>query len=191
MGQAENSRENEIKVKLDTTRNLLQELGNGVSQLVNSSSNIFNDEGIQTHINEFQQVYEEAVRRLEKPTFRIATIGTTSSGKSTIVNALIGRRIAPIESGEMSAGVLTLRHSEEYRLTIEKTEAAIWDTGKWTELSDQDFYERIRSAMHTYHEARKKRDYIAPKIIADVPLLPACDPSLLNLPAGIGIELID
>ena len=40
--------------------------------------------------------------------FRIATIGTTSSGKSTIVNALIGRRIAPIEAGEMSGGVLTL-----------------------------------------------------------------------------------
>jgi hypothetical protein len=45
--------------------------------------------------------------------------------------------------------------------------------------------------MHSYHEARQKREYVAPQITAYVSLLPACDPILLGLPPGIGVELID
>ncbi len=180
-----------IESKLNNTRNLLQELGNSVSSLVNSSPDVFDDSGIQSCLQEFLTVYEEAVQRLENPSFRIATLGTTSSGKSTIVNALIGRKIAPIEAGEMSGGVLTLKHSQEQRLMIAETENAVWDTGAWTGLSDEDVYQRIRSVMHSYHAARKKREYVAPQITAYVPLLPACDASLLGLPNGIGVELID
>jgi GTPase SAR1 family protein len=180
-----------IESKLNNTRNLLQELGNSVSSLVNSSPDVFDDSGIQSCLQEFLTVYKEAVQRLENPSFRIATLGTTSSGKSTIVNALIGRKIAPIEAGEMSGGVLTLKHSQEHRLMIAETEDAAWETGEWTGLSDEDLYQRIRTVMHSYHEARKKREYVAPQVTAYVPLLPACDASLLGLPNGIGVELID
>ena len=180
-----------IEFKLNNTRNLLQQLGNSVSSLVNSSPDVFDDSGIQSCLQEFLTVYEEAVQRLENPSFRIATLGTTSSGKSTIVNALIGRKIAPIEAGEMSGGVLTLKHSQAQRLMIAETENAVWDTGEWTNLSDEDLYQRIRTVMHSYHDARKKREYVAPQITAYVPLLPACDASLLGLPDGIGVELID
>ncbi|MFM6399993.1 dynamin family protein, partial [Planktothrix sp.] len=133
----------------------------------------------------------EAVQRLKNPSFRIATLGTTSSGKSTIVNALIGRKIAPIEAGEMSGGVLTIQHSQEQKLIIEKTEDAAWDTGEWTGLNDEDLYQRISMVMHSYHDARKKREYVAPQITAQVSILPACNSSLLGLPDGIGVELID
>lgn len=180
-----------IDFKLNSTRNLLQELGNSVSNLVNSSPDILEDPGIKSCLKEFLTVYQEAVQRLENPSFRIATIGTTSSGKSTIVNALIGRKIAPIEAGEMSGGVLTLKHSLEQRLVIAETEDAVWDSGEWPGLSDEDLYQRIRTVMHSYHDVRKKREYVAPQITAYVPLLPACDASLLGLPQGIGVELID
>lgn len=180
-----------IESKVNNTRNLLQELGNSVSSLVNLSPDIFGDPSIKSCLKEFLNVYQEAVQRLEHPSFRIATIGTTSSGKSTIVNALIGRRIAPIEAGEMSGGVLTLKHSPEHRLTIAPTEDAPWDTGEWTGLNDEDLYGRIRAVMHCYHDARKKQEYVAPEVAAYVPLLPASDPSLLGLPKGIGVELID
>lgn len=180
-----------IESKLNNTRNLLQELGNSVSNLVNSSPDVFADPGIQSCLQDFLTVYQEAVQRLENPSFRIATLGTTSSGKSTIVNALIGRKIAPIEAGEMSGGVLTIQHSQEQKLIIRQTEDAAWDTGEWTGLSDEDLYQRISTVMHSYHAARKKREYVAPQITAHVPLLPACDASLLGLPNGIGVELID
>ncbi|MEG4250567.1 dynamin family protein [Microcoleus sp. Pol10D4] len=180
-----------IESKLNNTRNLLQELGNSVSSLVKSSPDVFADPGIQSCLQDFLTVYQEAVQRLENPSFRIATLGTTSSGKSTIVNALIGRKIAPIEAGEMSGGVLTIKHSQEQRLMIAETEDAAWDTGEWTGLSDEDLYQRISTVMHSYHAARKKREYVAPQITAHVPLLPACDASLLDLPNGIGVGLID
>jgi len=180
-----------IESKLNNTRNLLQELGNSVSSLVNSSPDVFADAGIKSCLDDFLTVYQEAVQRLENPSFRIATLGTTSSGKSTIVNALIGRKIAPIEAGEMSGGVLTIKHSQEQRLMIAETEDAAWDTGEWRGLSDEDLYQRISSVMHSYHAARKKREYVAPQITAHVPLLPACDASLLGLPNGIRVELID
>ncbi|MFM2061048.1 MAG: hypothetical protein RLZZ507_718 [Cyanobacteriota bacterium] len=180
-----------IDAKLNNARTLLNELGNSIANLVNSSPDVFADPGIKSALDGFLDAFEEAVERLENPSFRIATIGTTSSGKSTIVNALIGRKIAPIEAGEMSGGVLTLKHSSESKLIIEKTQDAAWETGEWTGLSDDDLYQRIRSVMHSYHEARQKREYVAPQITAYVSLLPACDPNLLGLPPGIGVELID
>jgi hypothetical protein len=118
-------------------------------------------------------------------------IGTTSSGKSTIVNALIGRRIAPIEAGEMSGGVLRIKHSEGCHLKIEATEGAVWETGEWTDLSDEEIYNRIRAVMYHYHEARRKKDYLAPQIEVSLPILPACDKSLSGLPEGLNIEFVD
>ena len=179
-----------IESKLNNTRNLLQELGNSVSNLVNSSPDVFADPAIQSCLQDFLTVYQEAVQRLKNPSFRIATLGTTSSGKSTIVNALIGRKIAPIEAGEMSGGVLTIKHSQEQKLIIEKTEDAVWDTGESTG-SDEDLYQRISSVMRSYNDERKNREYVAPQIAAHFPLLPACDASLLGLPNGIGVEFID
>lgn len=179
-----------IESKLNNTRNLLQELGNSVSSLVNSSPDVFADSGIKSCLEDFSNVYKEAVQRLENPSFRIATLGTTSSGKSTIVNALIGRKIAPIEAGEMSGGVLTIQHSQEQKLIIEKTKDAVWDTGESTG-NDEDLYERISGVMRSYHDERKNREYVAPQITAYVPLLPTCDASLLGLPNGIAVELID
>ncbi len=104
-GKERISKEININSKLNSTRELLKELGNSISGLVNSCKEIFKDPKIKYSLKEFLTVYQEAVQRLENPSFRIATIGTTSSGKSTIVNALIGRKIAPIEAGEMSGGV--------------------------------------------------------------------------------------
>lgn len=181
----------DIQAQLNQARENLQKLGNAVSELVNLSPDVFSDEAIKTRLQDFQQAYEEATQRLANPTFRIATIGTTSSGKSTIVNALMGRRIAPMEAGEMSGGVLTLTHSHERKLVIEATENAVWETGEWTDISDNELYSRIQTAMHRYHEARKKKEYIAPQITVHIPLLPAYDASLSGLPEGINVEFLD
>ena len=51
-----------IESKLDNTRNLLEELGNAVSSLVNSSPDIFEDQSIKSHLKDFLNVYQEAVQ---------------------------------------------------------------------------------------------------------------------------------
>lgn len=182
----------EIHDKFEQVRDRLKQLGNGVADLAQNHADILDTPNLQNSLLKFRQAYEESVARVANPNFTIATIGTTSSGKSTIVNALIGRKIAPIEAGEMSGGVLTIKHSKEFKLLVAETEGAQWETGTWTDLNDIEIYDRIRTGvMFPYHQARQKQDLIAPQVTAHVPILPAEDSSLLGLPEGIGIEFID
>jgi hypothetical protein len=92
----------------------------------------------------------------------------------------------------MSGGVLTLRHACERKLIIEETEGSAWETGVWSDLSDEALYEKIRDGvMRPYHDTREKRDCMAPRVTAYIPLLPASDKNLLGLPQGVGVEFID
>ena len=43
--------------------------------------------------------FREVLRRLSAP-LQVAVAGRIKSGKSTLVNALIGRRVAPTDGGE-------------------------------------------------------------------------------------------
>ncbi len=185
--------ETDINTTLHNTRDRLQELGKAIEDLVTSHPDAFGDPEITSRFAAFRQAHQEAVARLNAPSLSIATIGTTSSGKSTIVNALLGRKVAPIEAGEMSGGVLTLQHADERKLVVEATEGAAWETGVWSELSDEFLYKRIRdSVMLPYHAIRRQqKDCIAPQVIAFGPLLPACEPTLLSLPPGVGVEFVD
>ncbi|HEY9817497.1 MAG TPA: dynamin family protein, partial [Candidatus Obscuribacterales bacterium] len=177
---------------LETARNHLQELGNCVSDIVNTSPDAFSGDEVKEQLQRFQDAYDEAIARLETPKLYIATIGTTSSGKSTLVNALIGRRIAPIERGEMSGGVLRLRHGDTRELHIAETDGAVWDTGAWNDLEDGEIYDRIRDrVMRLYHSSRREKDLQAPEVAVTLPILPVADPSLLGLPDGIEFELVD
>ncbi len=182
----------DVQTILHDSRNKLKELGEAIEELVTIYPDIFQDSGMKERLEAFLQAHCEAQYRLENPNLLIATIGTTSSGKSTIVNALIGCKVAPIEAGEMSGGVLTLQHSGDRQLIVEETEGATWETGTWSGLSDEAMYDRIRnSVMLPSHHTRKEKKCMAPKVTAFVPLLPVCDRHLLSLPPGVGVELID
>ena len=181
-----------VTERLNAVRQLLNELGEGVVKLANTHSDVFDDPQLKQEVEDFQEAYQEAKTRLENPKLSIATLGTTSSGKSTIVNALIGRRIAPIERSEMSGGILKLGDSDTVQLLIEDTQNAQWETGKWTDLTDTELYNRIQQVMWSYHETRKQRtDCLAPQITVQSQLLPVRDRALLNLPEGIDLEIID
>lgn len=172
-----------VETILTCVRTYLKQLGQEMVVLANAYAEVFAIDELKQQLTDFQKAHQEATRRLENPTLSIATLGTTSSGKSTIVNALIGRRIAPIEAGEMSGGVLKLAYAKQSRLVIEATQGASWETGEWTGLCDRDIYDRIQSVMLAYHDLRRRQqDCIAPQITVYGPLLPACDRALLNLP---------
>ena len=87
---------------------------------------------------------------LAHPTLILATTGTTSSGKSTLVNLLCGAEILPIAVQEMSAGVVTVEYSDTPALEIHDTPGAMWECGKWENLSDADIYDRLDRLMKTY-----------------------------------------
>ncbi|AFY36992.1 hypothetical protein Lepto7376_0566 [[Leptolyngbya] sp. PCC 7376] len=176
---------------LNQIHELLKQLGRQIIDIYRSAPDIFDDQNIGTELEQFLNAYRDANNRLEYPRLRIATIGTTSSGKSTIVNSLIGRRIAPIEAGEMSVGLLSINHDEQRRLVINQTPEAAWETGEWTDLDDQDIYLKIRSTMQNYRQLKRNTECVAPQVKAYFPLLPARDIALSGLPDEISIEFLD
>jgi GTPase SAR1 family protein len=177
---------------LEGARVRLEELGRLTAELASAHPNVFEESELRESLAAFNTALREARERLANPALSIATIGTTSSGKSTIVNALVGRRIAPIEAGEMSGGVLTLRHANGRRLTVDAAEGAPWEAGTWTNISDAEAYSRVRDGvMRPYHDARRSRACLAPQVLAEGPLLPSVDPGLLGLPPDLAVEFID
>lgn len=61
---------------------------------------------------------EGAVRRLDEP-LRVAIAGRTKAGKSTLLNALVGERLAATDASECTRIVTWYRHALGYRVTAE------------------------------------------------------------------------
>ena len=129
------------------------------------------------------------IERLENPVLSIAMVGTTSAGKSTIVNGLVGRRVAPMEKKEMSAGILTLTDSTCKSITIHPTTNSRWSTGTITDLSDEEIYSQIRSIFEKYQGNEAKVS--APIIDVTGPIEWQQNRSILGLPDNLNIEFID
>lgn len=61
----------------------------------------------------------DAVRDALAEPLRLAVVGIVSAGKSTLVNALVGRRIAPTAAGECTRVVTWYRYGTPDRATVE------------------------------------------------------------------------
>ena len=138
---------------------------------------------------DFFAMISSTKKKLLNPTFSIAMVGTTSAGKSTIVNALSSRSIAPMEQKEMSAGVLRLLHSEKYHMEIVRTENCRWETGKFPCKDDDTTRETIR---RIYEKYRKFIEISAsPEINVYCPLRWQTNKDILGLPDGVNVEFLD
>jgi predicted GTPase len=139
-----------------------------------------------------EKALEVLINELRHPTLILATTGTTSSGKSTLVNFLCGADIVPTAQREMSAGTVTIEYSEEKTLIIEETPGALWECGKWEKISDEDIYSRLKQLMKAYIKARKKHPDLAyPRSIIYYPFRLVKDESFLELPKGVRVKLLD
>jgi GTPase SAR1 family protein len=114
---------------------------------------------------------------LSHPCLKIAFVGTTSSGKSTLLNGLAGHRIAPMEAGEMSAGVVRIRNGANLSMNVLETQGMNWSSGNYSVRSDEDIYDALRDkergVMERYWQAVKENaEVMAPQIEITVPLAP-------------------
>lgn len=130
---------------------------------------------------------------LAHPTLILATTGTTSSGKSTLVNLLCGAEILPVAVQEMSAGVVTVEYSETPALAIHDTPGAIWECGKWENLGDADIYDRLDRLMKTYlHSKEDEQTGVAcPQSTIYYPFRLVKESNLLDLPPGTTVKIMD
>lgn len=128
---------------------------------------------------------------LHNPTLTLATTGTTSSGKSTLVNFLCGAEIVPVATSEMSAGVVTIEYSQDKALTISKTEGATWECGYWAQISDQEIYRLLEDAMLSYINNRESSPGLAcPNALIQYPFRFLKDFDL-NLPHRTKVKILD
>lgn len=122
---------------------------------------------------------EILTNELQNPTLTLATTGTTSSGKSTLVNLLCGAEIVPVAVSEMSAGIVTIEYSQEKSLVIHQTPGAEWECGEWHNISEEEIYQRLYQVMTNYIDSREKNQNLA------------CPQSLLRYPFRLseGLDL--
>jgi GTPase Era involved in 16S rRNA processing len=134
---------------------------------------------------------ESLVNELQNPILTLATTGTTSSGKSTLVNLLCGAEIVPVAVSEMSAGAVTIEYSQEKSLIIHETPGALWECGEWIGISDEKIYQRLYDVMISYIDNREKQPNLAcPQSTISYPFR-LIKESKLELPRGAKVRIMD
>ncbi len=134
---------------------------------------------------------ERLIHDLHHPTLTIATTGTTSSGKSTLVNLLCGAEIVPVAVSEMSAGVVTVEYGERKSLKIYETPGAQWECGEWLDITEEEIRSRLYKVMISYIDSREEQpDLACPQSLITYPfrLLKDFD---LQLPPGAKVKIMD
>ncbi|MCC3410608.1 MULTISPECIES: dynamin family protein [unclassified Microcoleus] len=149
----------------------------------------------QPEIQELSSKLDEAlsnlVDELRNPTLTLATTGTTSSGKSTLVNLLCGAEIVPVAVSEMSAGAVTIEYSKEKSLIIHETPGALWECGEWRGIREEKIYQRLYQVMISYIENREKQPNLAcPQSTIFYPFRLVKE-SKLELPQGTRVKILD
>lgn len=140
---------------------------------------------------QLEQALEQVVYELRNPTLTLATTGTTSSGKSTLVNLLCGAEIVPVAVSEMSAGAVTIEYSEEKSLVIHETPGAVWECGEWRDINEEEIYQRLYQAMISYIDNREKNLNLAcPQSVITYPFRLLKD-AKLDLPQGTTVRIMD
>lgn len=138
------------------------------------------------------KAYKKMVEKLESPTISIATTGTTSSGKSTVVNMLCGHEIMPVLATEMSAGVVTIHHSDRRILRILDTQGAVWECGEWHDLTDDEIREKLYDAMEKYNDKRDTEyEPSCPLVELDFPTRLGLNSNMLGIPKSYKIKILD
>lgn len=150
-------------------------------------------ENLQIHRERFGNAVQDLVRRARSPELVLATTGTTSSGKSTLANFLIGDDLLPSAVQEMSAGLVAVRHHESrHTLKIPSTRGATWETGEWDDLDATQLRHRLEKTMHAFREAEKHDKDIEPVFFQiDWPIRLAGEYRKLGLPEDTQLTLLD
>jgi predicted GTPase len=152
-------------------------------------------ETYQPEIQELSRKLEDALNHLidelRYPTLTLATTGTTSSGKSTLVNLLCGAEIVPVAVSEMSAGAVTIEYNPEKSLIIHETPGALWECGEWKGITEDRIYQRLNQVMISYIDNREKQPNLAcPQSTIFYPFR-LLKESQLQLPPGTKVKILD
>lgn len=150
------------------------------------------DKRLNTCFKEFFKESDETLSRLKNPMITIATVGTTTSGKSTILNGFTGRDIAPCNIDEMSAGILTFTPSEtENKLIVKESPEGYWFGKIYQNMSDDNMRTEIERIFGIYKSKKTNRVCSAPQIEVVGKFLWNLNKDIFDLPENIQFRFID
>jgi predicted GTPase len=175
----------EVKAKLLTKgwRNFYEEIIENLPKTYHTE--------IQELSSKLNEALNKLVDELRNPTLILATTGTTSSGKSTLVNLLCGAEIVPVAVSEMSAGAVTIEYSQEKSLIIHQTPGAMWECGEWIGITEEEIYGRLYRVMIDYIESREDQPNLAcPQSTIYYPFRLVTE-SNLELPRNTRVQILD
>lgn len=227
----DNARKESVEeVTMDHTADAGNDFGSNEKSLIESFVNVFQEFRIKMekrvedpslhftcieHENEVRIAYDLLIKALKKPKIVIAVTGGTNSGKSTLVNLLVGAGVAPVAFREMSAGLISIRKGVRRKFIVHDTpdenKPRLWEVGDYFDLEDEDIQQRLKDIMLIYNEVRNEhRDHqekqqigmclqppskklpSPPRITTELPeALDRFRMDDLGLPEGAEIELID
>jgi hypothetical protein len=133
-------------------------------------------------------------KELDQPKVTLATAGTTSSGKSSLVNLLCGAEIMPVSNEEMSAGIVIIDHDPMQKwLRIPNVEGLPKDiSGEWSSISDDEICERLTRAMDAYRElCNKNLETSAPRFELKYPIRMGSHAKDFGLPDNSSLRIVD
>lgn len=170
---------------LETTDSALERL---LSDIAGHQAQL-DSRGLSTaRFQELVQAHATLKQGIAAPHVRLAVTGTTSSGKSSLLNFLCGDALLPTGAQEKSAGLVRIIHAEEIRLEIVQTPGASWECGIWEGLSAADIEARLSEVMDSFLKARNAGEEMQP------PVATVHYPTLLGRQIGAaqaGLEMLD
>jgi uncharacterized tellurite resistance protein B-like protein len=122
----------------------------------------------------------------------VAVFGTTSSGKSTFLNGLIGEHVLPVDAGEVSAGIVRMYgHAHPCALTIhDGGEAAPWNETRLEGISSKVVLGRLNGLLSLYQYMRLRQpDLPTPKV--EVGVLMDHARRILAWPVDVPLTVLD
>jgi hypothetical protein len=148
---------------------------------------------------ELIQTLRLSTEGLKAPTFRMVPVGVTSSGKSTLIGAVIGRALVPRGIEELSVGVLRFIHRPD---GLKLRQAWPSPNGGQERIEEQEFEgemgtrdaelaEALKRIMTGYRENGYEQGEPFPRIEIETSMLPGNWREMFALPPGVGFEFVD
>ena len=149
--------------------------------------------GFSARVDQMEQAMGQFEEAVSAPKVVIATTGTTSAGKSTLANLLIGDVLLPKAVQEMSAGVVEVKHSPDKKsLKISSTRGATWPTGEWRDISANEIRSRLKDTMEAYRQKIDGQSRLeAPRFEITWPTRLGQNPDRFGIPSNARISLLD
>jgi hypothetical protein len=191
----DNSANSPVLQASEEAREILHNLNKTFYALSSQYGDIIKTGPLSDSLQKIAELHKEANNLLFKPPFVISTLGTTSAGKSTFINSLLGAKLSPMNADELSVGTLKFNHNSQLksgcRLSVDTLIASrFWENGTFNKTYDQA-YDQVKHIMQTYRRELQNETLSPPHISMETAFFAGNNPKFLGLDENAQVEILE